>query len=118
MIQRSQFRFEYANLNHRLLIQEWFMKKHVQKILYEVGQKKISYHLEEFLQGKSSGISYWIGYYQNDPLALLIADSSNEGATITLDVIICNRKSLGHGLLTPMLYEFWKQTEDFWVLKK
>ncbi len=112
MVKRAEFRFELANSNHRLLIQQWFGQMHVQKILYELGQKKVS--LEAFLQGKSPVISHWIGYYLNVPLAFLISDSSHKDSSITLDVILCDSECLTKGLLTPLLYEFWKQTEDFW----
>ncbi len=112
-----RFNFKPVDRAHRSLVHSWLKQPHVAKWFYGQGLQNTLNHLDEFLNGSSSG-QYWLGYDQNHPFAFLITSSvekpndeltkwcSQEGAAITLDLLIGDIDYLGKGLSHIVIQEF------------
>lgn len=115
--QAVRFNFKPVDRAHRSLVHSWLKQPHVAKWFYGQGLQNTLKHLDEFLNESSSG-QYWLGYDQNHPFAFLITSSvekpndeltkwcSQEGAAITLDLLIGDIDYLGKGLSHIVIQEF------------
>ena len=101
------FRFAPAQNTQRSLIHQWIGQKHIQAWMHGVGLQNTLNGLEKFFQGIGS-TTYWIGYDQDTPFALLVTSPEGKDAT-TLDVFICDTTYLGKGHSVPMIREFLLQ---------
>lgn len=115
--QKFRFHFKPVDQAHRLLVHHWLKQPHVAKWFYGQGLQNTLQHLDDFLNGSSSG-QYWLGYDQNRPFAFLITSSvekprdeltkwcSKEGEALTLDLLIGETDYLGKGLSPVLIQEF------------
>lgn len=116
-IQPLRFDFKLVDKAYRSLIHTWLMQPHVAKWFYGQGLQNTFNHLDEFLEGSSSG-QYWLAYDKGHPFAFLITSSvckpndeftkwcSEEGDAITLDLLIGDTDYLGKGLSSTLIQEF------------
>ena len=118
MIQ-DPFRFDFKPIDkaYRSLIHTWLAQPHVAKWFYGQGLQNTLNHLDEFLEGSSSG-QYWLAYDKGYPFAFLITSSvckpddeltkwcTEEGVAITLDLLIGDANFLGKGLSPILIREF------------
>jgi ribosomal protein S18 acetylase RimI-like enzyme len=115
----STFRFDFkpVDTEHRSLVHDWLGQPHVSKWWYGQGLQNTIEHLDEFLAG-SSFFQYWLAYDNNTPFAFLITSYVHksedeisrwcfeEGAAITLDLLIGDVNYLGKGLSHIVIQEF------------
>ena len=118
MIQQP-FRFDFkpADKAYRSLIHTWLAQPHVTKWFYGEGLQNTLNHLDEFLE-RASSTQYWLAYDEGHPFAFLITSSvckpddaltkwcTEEGAAITLDLLIGDTMYLGKGLSPILIQEF------------
>ena len=115
--QGFRFHFKPVDRAHQSLVHHWLKQPHVAKWFYGQGLQNTLNHLDDFLNGSSSG-QYWLGFDQNRPFAFLITSSvekpkdkltkwcSPEGVAITLDLLIGETDYLGKGLSRIVIQEF------------
>jgi RimJ/RimL family protein N-acetyltransferase len=115
----SKFRFNFKHLDqaHRALVHNWLKLPHVAEWFYGQGLENTFKHLDEFLQGASNA-QYWLAYYVDHPFAFLITSNvckpvdelskwcQEDGAAITLDMLIGDINYVGKGLAPLVIKEF------------
>lgn len=117
MQKAKHYLFKPVDQEHRSLVHRWLKEPHVAKWFYGQGLQNTLNHLDDFLNGTSSG-QYWLAYDQNRPFAFLITSfvekpkdeltkwCSKEGDAITLDLLIGEPDHLGKGLSPIVIREF------------
>lgn len=100
------------------MLQEWFQKPHIQEYW---GTDDYTWNnlVNNILYGKKDLFDYWVSYYDNEPLGLLLTTDATEGepehlmpfvektgVTLTLDVMIGNDDFLGKGFAAEMIKNF------------
>lgn len=111
--------FRLATLNDKLMIKEWWNKPHVME--FWDNSPEMWQNVENYFQGKKDIFDYWIGFYDQEPFALLMTselekDLPNDdafakwveptGLTITIDFMIGNENFIGKKLAYITLNKF------------
>lgn len=112
-----RFHFQPVDKAHRPLVHAWLKQPHVAKWFYGQGLQNTLNHLDDFLNGSSSG-QYWLGLDQKRPFALLITSSvekphdeltkwcTKDGEAMTLDLLIGETDYLNKGYSSLLIQDF------------
>lgn len=111
--------FHLATLKDRSMIKEWWTKPHVME--FWDNSPEMWQNVENYFLGKKEIFDYWIGFYDQEPFALLMTSELEknlpaddpyakwvepEGLTITIDFMIGNENYMGKKLSYITLNKF------------
>jgi len=109
--------FKPVSQKERSLVHAWLKQPYIAQWFYGQGLDNTIKHMDEFLHGSSHG-KYWIAYDKKTPFAFFITSfvdkpddeltrwCSEEGDTITLDMLIGDSNYLGKGFAYLLIQEF------------